>query len=71
MSRLITSLWFLDTVPHNTTRDETALNEDKSWSFVTFNHTVVDESSSSINPGLTPENGIKGNYNVINKKLGN
>jgi hypothetical protein len=71
MSRLITSLWFLDTVPHNTTRDETALNEDKSWrlmSFVTCNHTVVDESSSSINPGLTPENGIKGNYNVINKK---
>jgi len=37
-------------------------------SFVTCNHTVVDESSSSINPGLTPENGIKGNYNVINKK---
>jgi hypothetical protein len=75
MSRLITSLWFLDTVPHNTTGDETALNEDKSWrlmSFVTCNHTVVDESSSSINPGLTPENGIKGNYNVINKKqLGN
>jgi hypothetical protein len=63
MSRLITSLWFLDTVPHNTTGDETALNEDKS-----YNHTVVDESSSSINPGLTPENGIKGNYNVINKK---
>ena len=75
MSRLITSLWFLDTVPHNTTGDETALNEDKSWrlmSFVTCNHTVVDESSSSINPGLTLENGIKGNYNVINKKqLGN
>jgi len=35
---------------------------------MSFNHTVVDESSSSINPGLTPENGIKGNYNVINKK---
>ena len=72
MSQLITSLWFLDTVPHNTTGDETALNEDKYGKLISFNHTVVDETSSSINPGLTLENGIKGNYNVINKKqLGN
>jgi hypothetical protein len=68
MSRLITLLCFLGTVPHNTTEDETALNGDKYEKRTSFNHTVVDETSSSINPGLSPEHVIKGNYNVINKK---
>ncbi len=70
MSRLITSLWFLDTVPHNTTGDETALNEDKYGKLISFNHTVVDETSSSINPGLTLENGIKQNVLRIAFKEG-
>ena len=74
MSRLITSLWFLDTVPHNTTGDETALNEDKYGKLISFNHTVVDETHSPNNPEPTPvnikEDIIEGNYNLINiKKL--